>query len=270
MTTITYSTLMKDMTSITKIRVNTPRLDKGKGKAIEYQRHDMEDNNVVGDEDMETDGGFETDQYDGYGGDHEQELEPGQDEQGHHVAVEGEEGEGCDEEEYDDEDDGEAPLVRKIRSVQDQSASANATVSLTRVQAAGERRGYKTRIGRDGGRGRHETPHFGARVDVTTDLETMLRAMLLKISICDAYLTPLAPESSFTVVVEMKNNGPGPEAKADFPWSPISPASHEEQLKVSAVAPPTQPPVQQRKLIPVKTVDVADIQLELYLEKFNG
>jgi hypothetical protein len=170
-----------------------PRLDKGKGKAIEYQRHDMEDNNVVGDEDMETDGGFETDQYDGYGGDHEQELEPGQDEQGHHVAVEGEEGEGCDEEEYDDEDDGEAPLVRKIRSVQDQSASANATVSLTRVQAAGERRGYKTRIGRDGGRGRHETPHFGARVDVTTDLETMLRAMLLKISICDAYLTPLAP-----------------------------------------------------------------------------
>lgn len=99
----------------------------------------------------------------------------------------------------------------------------------------------------------------------------------------------------------MKNKGPGPEAKvstdlsrikrknllrtmtnlifslslsmaknqADFPWSPISPASHEEQLKVSATAPPSQPPLQQRKIIPVKTIDVADIQVNYCYEKMR-
>ncbi|KAG0282590.1 hypothetical protein BGZ96_000316, partial [Linnemannia gamsii] len=87
-----------------------PRFDKGKGKAIEYQRHEMEENDVVDDEDVEVDGGVEKGQYGGYGGDHEQEPEPEQDEQGHHVTVEGEEGEGYDEEEYDEEDDDEAPL----------------------------------------------------------------------------------------------------------------------------------------------------------------
>lgn len=176
-----------------------PRFDKGKGKAIEYQHHEMEENEIVDDEDVEVDGAVQKDQYDGYGGDHEQGPEPEQDEQGHHVVVEGEV-EGYDEEEYDEEDDDEAPLVRRIRAAQDmRSVTANAKISLAMVQRARERSGYKNRVGQDGGNGRRETPHFGARVDVTTDLETMLRAMLLKISICDAHLTPLAPGKSFEI-----------------------------------------------------------------------
>ncbi|KAF9550411.1 MAD2 mitotic arrest deficient-like 2 [Mortierella hygrophila] len=245
-----------------------PRLNKGKGKAVEYQRHEMDDG--VEDEDVDGDDGFETGQYDSYGGDHGQEPDQEQDEQGHHAA-EGEEGEGYNEEEYEEEDDDgeyETPPMRGIRAVQDKRSATSNVVSSAAGQTTGESRGYENRVDRDGARHRRGTPHFGARVDLTTDLETMLRAMLLKISICDAHLAPLTSESSFTVVVEMKNKGPGPEAKADFPWSPISPASHEEQLKISAL--PAQPTLQQRKIIPVKTVDVADIQLELYLEKLNG
>ncbi|KAG9067401.1 MAD2 mitotic arrest deficient-like 2 [Linnemannia hyalina] len=238
-----------------------PRLNKGKGKAVEYQRHEMEED--VEDEDVDGDGGFETGQYNSYGGDHEQEPDQEQDEQGPHAA-EGEEGEGYNEEEYEEEDyddDYETPSVRGIRAAQDKRSATSNTVSSAAGQTMGESRGYENRVDRVGARHRRETPHFGARVDLTTDLETMLRAMLLKISICDAHLAPLTS-------VEMKNKGSGPEAKADFPWSPISPASHEEQLKVSAL--PAQPTLQQRKIIPVKTVDVADIQLELYLEKLNG
>lgn len=244
-----------------------PRLDNGKYKAVEYQRHEMEEN--LEDEDVEGDGGFETDQYDGYAGDREQELDQEQEELGHRAA-EDEEGEGYNEEEYEEEDgDGEheTPLVR-IRAAQDKRSATSNVVSLAAAHTTGEISGHDNRVVRDGARQRRETPHFGARVDLTTDLETMLRAMLLKISICDAYLAPLTSESSFTVVVEMKNNGPGPEAKADFPWSPISPASHEEQLKVSAL--PAQPTLQERKIIPIKTVDIANIQLELYLEKLSG
>ncbi|KAF8937069.1 MAD2 mitotic arrest deficient-like 2 [Haplosporangium gracile] len=251
------------------------RIDKGKGKAIEHQRQELEED--FEDEDVEVDDGLEKDQYDGYGGDNEQEPEEERDEREYHA--EGEEGEGfkeeeeCEEEEEEKEgekeedNDDEAPLVRKIRAAHDkQGATANAAVSLATAQTAGEWSGYEHRVERQ----QREIPHFGARVELTTDLETMLRAMLLKISICDARLTPLTPESSFTIVVEMKNKGPGLESKADFPWSPISPASHEEQIKVSAATLPTQPTLQQRKIIPVKTVDIADIQLELYIEKLNG
>ncbi|KAH7045429.1 hypothetical protein BKA57DRAFT_494287 [Linnemannia elongata] len=244
-----------------------PRLDKGKGKAAAYQRHEME-KDVEG-EDVEGDGGLETNRYDSHGGDYEQEADEEQDEQGH-PATEGEEGEGYNEEEHEEEgdDEYEVALVKRIRVAQDKRSATSNAVSLVAAQTMGENRGYENRTARDGARHRRESPHFGARVDLTADLETMLRAMLLKISICDAYLAPLTSESSFTVVVEMKNKGPGPEAKADFPWSPISPASHEEQLKVSTL--PAQSILQQRKIIPVKTIDVADIQLELYLEKLSG
>ncbi|KAF9109881.1 hypothetical protein BGX27_007095, partial [Mortierella sp. AM989] len=36
-----------------------------------------------------------------------------------------------------------------------------------------------------------ENPRFGGMMTLTTDVEAMLRAMLLKISICDSYLKPL-------------------------------------------------------------------------------
>ncbi|KAF9963746.1 MAD2 mitotic arrest deficient-like 2 [Modicella reniformis] len=111
-----------------------------------------------------------------------------------------------------------------------------------------------------------EGPRFGGLMTLTTDVEWMLRAMLLKISICDSYLKPLTQEAdcSFTVVVEMRSAGAGPDAKADFPWSPISPSVPSELTKLPATASHPSP---NRKIIPVKTIDIADIQLELYIEQ---
>ncbi|KAF9162264.1 MAD2 mitotic arrest deficient-like 2 [Mortierella sp. AD011] len=88
---------------------------------------------------------------------------------------------------------------------------------------------------------KRDGPRFGAMMTLTTDVETMFRAMLLKISICDSYLKPppqgnkvdygpmkrseemthmmltfLAlptEDCSFTVVIEMKAPGNGPDAK---------------------------------------------------------
>ncbi|KFH66166.1 hypothetical protein MVEG_08267 [Podila verticillata NRRL 6337] len=108
----------------------------------------------------------------------------------------------------------------------------------------------------------------GARVNGTvvlnTDLEAMLRAMLLKISICDSYLPPLGQDCSFTVLIEMKSSNTGPEVKADFPWAPVSALSSRDHGKVSA---PVDDPGPKRKIIPVKTIEIADVQLELYIEQ---
>ncbi|KAF9376510.1 MAD2 mitotic arrest deficient-like 2 [Podila verticillata] len=108
----------------------------------------------------------------------------------------------------------------------------------------------------------------GARVNGTvilnTDLEAMLRAMLLKISICDSYLPPLGQDCSFTVLIEMKSSNTGPEAKAKFPWAPVSALSLRDHGKVSA---PVDNPGPKRKITPVKTIEIADVQLELYIEQ---
>ncbi|KAG0279798.1 MAD2 mitotic arrest deficient-like 2 [Linnemannia exigua] len=193
---------------------NTARTDKGKGKAIEYQHHDHQHQDARDyDEDVDVDagverGGFEVDNYEGYGGDHEQQeheekecgTEPGEhNKHDHHDAGGGGEGRGEgeedeEEEEYDGEEDvvavdGESPLVRRMRVQHTNKTTTADAVALAASHAA------------------------------------------------------------------------------DFPWSPISPASHQEQLKVSA--PPAHSSFH-RKIIPVKTVDVAGIQLELYLEKFGN
>jgi hypothetical protein len=89
---------------------------------------------------------------------------------------------------------------------------------------------------------------------------------------------------------EMKAAGAGPDAKVsvrasipslgtvmmlttcfyfdqpDFPWSPVSTAvpSERSKLPTSAVHPSPS-----RKIIPVKTIDIADIQLELYIEQLD-
>ncbi|KAF9315980.1 hypothetical protein BG003_002439 [Podila horticola] len=103
------------------------------------------------------------------------------------------------------------------------------------------------------------TARVNSTVVLNTDLETMLRAMLLKISICDSYLPPLG-----RVLIEMKNNNAGPEAKADFPWAPVSALSSRDRGKVSA---PVDDPGPKKKIIPVKTIEIADVQLELYIEQ---
>ncbi|KAG0350041.1 hypothetical protein BG005_010421 [Podila minutissima] len=96
-------------------------------------------------------------------------------------------------------------------------------------------------------------------VALDTDLETLLRAILLKISICDSYLPPLGQ-----VLIEMKDNNAGPEAKVDFPWAPVSALSSRDHGKVSA---PVDDPGPKRKIIPVKTIEIAHLQLELYIEQ---
>ncbi|KAG0369772.1 MAD2 mitotic arrest deficient-like 2 [Gamsiella multidivaricata] len=112
-----------------------------------------------------------------------------------------------------------------------------------------------------------EAPRFGGSIALTTDVQWMLRAMLLKISVCDSYLKPLADDCSFTVVIEMKAAGSGPDAKPNFPWAPISAAATTERSKLSASAAQPSP---DRKIIPVKTIDIADIQVELYIEEFSS
>lgn len=92
-------------------------------------------------------------------------------------------------------------------------------------------------------------------------------------------------------MVEMKAAGTGPDAKVsireckafhswaandpnclflfdqpDFPWSPVSTAVPSERSKLPASA---AHPSQSRTIIPVKTIDIADIQLELYIEKLD-
>ncbi|KAG0208497.1 MAD2 mitotic arrest deficient-like 2 [Mortierella sp. NVP41] len=235
---------------------NVPRIDKGKSRAVDSrQQPRRQQRQHHGEEDEE--GGFETDNYDGYGGDHEYDNHH----RNHQVAGEEGEGEAYDEAAAEEGEEGETPLSRTRRDrVNNAQAAAQAGVQRERQTYNNNYHPHHHHQNRDG-------PRFGCRVKLTTDLEMMLRAMLLKISICDAHLSPLAPECSFTVVVEMKNKDTGPDAKPDFPWSPISPASHQEQLKVSA--PPAQPSPQ-RKIIPVKTIDVAAIQLELYLEKLGS
>ncbi|KAG0203037.1 MAD2 mitotic arrest deficient-like 2 [Mortierella sp. GBA30] len=111
-----------------------------------------------------------------------------------------------------------------------------------------------------------EGPKLGSTIALTTDLEVLLRAMLLKMSVCDSYLPPLVPDCSFTVVIEMKTTGNGPEQKADFPWNPISSSSLQERSKLSASHESPEP---RRTIIPVKTIDIADIQLELYIEQLR-
>ncbi|KAF9382316.1 MAD2 mitotic arrest deficient-like 2 [Podila verticillata] len=69
---------------------------------------------------------------------------------------------------------------------------------------------------------------------------------------------------SFTVLIEMKSSNTGPEVKADFPWAPVSALSSRDHGKVSA---PVDDPGPKRKIIPVKTIEIADVQLELYIEQ---
>ncbi|KAF9430026.1 Leukotriene A-4 hydrolase [Podila epigama] len=103
-------------------------------------------------------------------------------------------------------------------------------------------------------------------VMLTTDLEILLRTMLLKISICDSFLLPLGKDCSFTVLIEMKSNNQGPPAKDDFQWAPVSALTAQDQGKVSAPANRATP---QPKIIPVKTIELADIQLELFIEQLS-
>ncbi|KAF9939588.1 hypothetical protein BGZ67_009258 [Mortierella alpina] len=108
---------------------------------------------------------------------------------------------------------------------------------------------------------------LGSTVALTTDLELLFRSMLLKISVQESTLPRLVPDCSFTVVIEMKSAGSGPELKADFPWSPISSSSLQERSKFSA---PRESPQPDRRIIPVKTIDIADVQLELYIEQLDS
>ncbi|KAG0099488.1 MAD2 mitotic arrest deficient-like 2 [Podila epicladia] len=117
---------------------------------------------------------------------------------------------------------------------------------------------------RDAGAEGQGAARANGTVVLNTDLETMLRAMLLKISICDSYLPPLGEDCSFTVLIEMKDKNAGPEAKVDFPWAPVSALSSRDRGKVSA---PVDDPGPKRKIIPVKTIEIAHIQLELYIEQ---
>ncbi|KAG0312591.1 MAD2 mitotic arrest deficient-like 2, partial [Dissophora globulifera] len=100
---------------------------------------------------------------------------------------------------------------------------------------------------------------FGSKMALTTDVETLFRAMLLKISVCDSYLKPLTQDCSFTVVVETTTPGNGPDSKADFPWTPINAASSVERSKLSASLTETNA-ASHRRIIPVKTIDIAGIQ----------
>ncbi|KAI8347125.1 DNA-binding protein [Mortierella sp. GBAus27b] len=111
-----------------------------------------------------------------------------------------------------------------------------------------------------------EGPKFNGMMTLTTDVEWMLKAMLLKIGACSSYLKPLVHDCSFTVLVEMKTSGPGPDAKPDFPWSPISAAVPSERSKLPSIGARPSP---SRKIIPVKTIDIADIQLELFIEQLD-
>ncbi|KAF9959233.1 MAD2 mitotic arrest deficient-like 2 [Mortierella alpina] len=108
---------------------------------------------------------------------------------------------------------------------------------------------------------------LGSTIALTTDLELLFRSMLLKISVQESTLPRLVSDCSFTVVMEMKRSGSGPELKADFPWSPISSSSVQERSKLSASRENPQP---DRRIIPVKTIDIADVQLELYIEQLGS
>ncbi|KAG0055858.1 hypothetical protein BGZ83_007147 [Gryganskiella cystojenkinii] len=105
-----------------------------------------------------------------------------------------------------------------------------------------------------------DRPRFGGLMTLTADVEALLRAMLLKISVsrADLPLTSSDEELSFTVVVETKIESSGPEAKPDFPWSPISASVLAEQTKIS---PQPATPSPHRKIIPVKTIDISSIQV---------
>ncbi|CAO3569373.1 unnamed protein product [Mortierella alpina] len=115
-------------------------------------------------------------------------------------------------------------------------------------------------------RQQQENFKLGDTVAMTTDLEVLFRSMLLKISVQESTLPRLVPDCSFTVVIEMKSPGNGPELKADFPWSPISSSSVQERSKLSVSRESSQP---DRRIIPVKTIDIADVQLELYIEQLG-
>ncbi|GJJ72241.1 mitotic spindle assembly checkpoint protein MAD2B [Entomortierella parvispora] len=109
-----------------------------------------------------------------------------------------------------------------------------------------------------------DRPRFSGLMTLTTDVEALFRSILLKISVSRPDLPSSDSDNlSFTVVVETKSEGPGPEAKPDFPWSPISATVPNEQTKIS-VQP--EAPSTHRKIIPIKTVDIAGVQLELYIE----
>ncbi|KAF9921852.1 MAD2 mitotic arrest deficient-like 2 [Linnemannia zychae] len=234
-------------------------ISKGKAKAKEYH-HYHDHINMEEDNEANADGLYDDNPENNHGseesrGDRDVEIEEAA-RDGYRVEEE--------------EEDAELPLAKRTRLQDSKRTTFADTVSLTTSQRMEKRDAFYHPLSRDRNRA---IPHFGAKVDLTTDLEMMLRAMLLKICICDAYLTPLAPECSFTVVVEMKSKGQGPEAKPDFPWSPISTTSPHERLKLSnplTFAHALAHSLPLRKIIPVKTVDVADIQLELYLEKFGN
>ncbi|KAF8961207.1 MAD2 mitotic arrest deficient-like 2, partial [Entomortierella lignicola] len=103
----------------------------------------------------------------------------------------------------------------------------------------------------------YEGPRFGGMIALTTDVEMLFRAMLLKIKFYVKRFMPVLVDSSFTVVVEMKTPGKGPDTKPEFPWSPINATTVLERSKLSSSVDLPSPA---RKIIPVKTINVADIQ----------
>ncbi|KAG0347013.1 MAD2 mitotic arrest deficient-like 2 [Podila humilis] len=212
------------------------RLDKGKGKAIDNNNGD--DEYPTRREYMDLDPGFEGN------GLNDENLE----QQDKNVVKSNDDG-GAD-------DDGDESPLRKMRPGEQAKP------------AAMNNRGTRGHLSYQALSMAHGSGAADAKVNgtvlLTADVETMLRAMLLKISICDAYLPPLDHDCSFTVLVEMKDRGTGPDCKADFPWAPVSANSERDYGKISA---PVDEEGPKRRIIPVKTIEIADLQLELYIEQ---
>ncbi|KAF9436645.1 hypothetical protein BGZ76_003371 [Entomortierella beljakovae] len=118
--------------------------------------------------------------------------------------------------------------------------------------------------------GTKEISKLGCMMALTTDVETMFRGMIMKLGSCNSHLKPLDQDCTFTIEIEMRVLGDGPESKPGFMWSPINPTIPSEQSKLSASAASAAPAPPSRKIIPVKTIDIADIQFELFIERMGN
>ncbi|KAL1919328.1 uncharacterized protein VTP21DRAFT_2021 [Calcarisporiella thermophila] len=86
------------------------------------------------------------------------------------------------------------------------------------------------------------------------DLEHYLRAFLLKIHSCDAYLPPIPPECTFLVAMELKKGHEPAQLKPDFLWVPAEPSEHSRSG------------LEEMEIVPLKSMDAGLLKLQLIVE----
>ncbi|KAK4980873.1 hypothetical protein LTR66_010317, partial [Elasticomyces elasticus] len=108
----------------------------------------------------------------------------------------------------------------------------------------------------------------GERTDILplVDLEEQLRAAMAKLTVCGTLLRPVPENCSFTVAIELKDEGDAPIGHPQ-PWVPVSPGLQKSVHKDAESRGRTGEDVGGVRTTPLRNVEAGEMMFEMWIEE---